>query len=1002
MIPLGEKSKREQMILEAKINREHMKMGLEEGRKDELHDHKAEQERLKLEKAKAELEALYQKMQLERADLEFKSEIEKTKLQMEMQKAEAEVHMDLADRQMQSKREDDKHNVSMSHENNKNQLDLHKRSADAHMNQQLKYHSAKAKAAMDPEAPHEVPELDLRDIPKPKAFRQGTPSVFNAGNSGYEQGTKSVMGKVKMPNFAMPKPSQGYHHGGYAEAQALSGMDARQAQHPPVPQGYWLGIDEVIPDPKKQQQQQQAGAQIYQRMDSSGNAIQNNYVLADSTKQRQQAAPPTATLATSISPQARWEAAQAAKRQRGYNHGTAGAPPHPMTGKAPTNPEAGPSDTVPTMLTPGEAVIPREAAQNPKNKPLINALIQEGRHVQKFGHGTSGVPGYALGSHHVQGYVAGTQSVADTDIYWANQGESATTQQTEEEKKRRIEQQVAPVQNEDGSSQAMGVPPVDPQGSIEFSSQKVERPAHADSTPDRMDTNQSTPDQRLNQRVENEEAAMASIPKPEEGWGSKITKGLGAAGSIFGMNADEVKRMAAQAAAAKLMGYNTKTALNAGFKGAMHQADQRAQRQHQADVIAQQDRRLDSKEAQAAAALSSKEAAASKAAEAKEQKAAYQGAFKEEYARLTKEEFLPEHEARAKADAYAKALATGQAQGGGEAGSSGQPQVRQGQYLGQPLVGQYAHAPSKPGHDVVLTDPKTMATKQVPTHIIKVKGVDTPFVNAQMPEGGYKQIPLQEYKQMHLNQGYGVHDMSANDTLEAKKRAQEQDARARQTSAIQLASHNMAVRAEGRSIESHQQSMANFTQSQQDHAIKTIKANLPEFVAGTTEKDKGSPEKQVNRDKIANGVLQTARELGINPNDTAFIHMVEQTGSLIANDPKLSKTVSPEGVRRALMTTIVSGLPDGGHLVQPVQHKDVASGDRKITPEEAQRQATAQVAFGGVIDGIVKSGKAKNPGQAFGILQQDWNALPAAEQTKWKKRAEGSGMTGFMFRANNL
>ena len=45
----------------------------------------------------------------------------------------------------------------------------------------------------------------------------------------------------------------------------------------------------------------------------------------------------------------------------------------------PTNPEAGPSDTVPAMLTPGEAVIPASAAQDPENKPIINALINEGR-----------------------------------------------------------------------------------------------------------------------------------------------------------------------------------------------------------------------------------------------------------------------------------------------------------------------------------------------------------------------------------------------------------------------------------------------------------------------------------------------------------------------------------------------------------------------------------------------------------------------------------------------
>ena len=37
------------------------------------------------------------------------------------------------------------------------------------------------------------------------------------------------------------------------------------------------------------------------------------------------------------------------------------------------------TDTVPAMLTPGEAVIPRAAAQDPKNKPLIKQMVQEGR-----------------------------------------------------------------------------------------------------------------------------------------------------------------------------------------------------------------------------------------------------------------------------------------------------------------------------------------------------------------------------------------------------------------------------------------------------------------------------------------------------------------------------------------------------------------------------------------------------------------------------------------------
>ena len=45
----------------------------------------------------------------------------------------------------------------------------------------------------------------------------------------------------------------------------------------------------------------------------------------------------------------------------------------------PTNPEAGPSDTVPAMLTPGEAVIPASVAQDPDAKPVIRAMVEEGR-----------------------------------------------------------------------------------------------------------------------------------------------------------------------------------------------------------------------------------------------------------------------------------------------------------------------------------------------------------------------------------------------------------------------------------------------------------------------------------------------------------------------------------------------------------------------------------------------------------------------------------------------
>jgi len=49
------------------------------------------------------------------------------------------------------------------------------------------------------------------------------------------------------------------------------------------------------------------------------------------------------------------------------------------------------TDTVPAMLTPGEAVIPRAAAQDPRNKPMIAKMVQQGRQAQHHARGTTGV-----------------------------------------------------------------------------------------------------------------------------------------------------------------------------------------------------------------------------------------------------------------------------------------------------------------------------------------------------------------------------------------------------------------------------------------------------------------------------------------------------------------------------------------------------------------------------------------------------------------------------------
>ena len=53
-------------------------------------------------------------------------------------------------------------------------------------------------------------------------------------------------------------------------------------------------------------------------------------------------------------------------------------------------PGTGNQDTVPTMLTPGEAVIPAQAAQDPANRPMIAQLVA-GKRVQGFNEGTTGV-----------------------------------------------------------------------------------------------------------------------------------------------------------------------------------------------------------------------------------------------------------------------------------------------------------------------------------------------------------------------------------------------------------------------------------------------------------------------------------------------------------------------------------------------------------------------------------------------------------------------------------
>jgi hypothetical protein len=88
-----------------------------------------------------------------------------------------------------------------------------------------------------------------------------------------------------------------------------------------------------------------------------------------------------------------------------FNNGTSGVPemdygPDPLQGymngtnyvgynQGTNMAYAGGTDSVPAMLTPGEAVIPAAAAQNPQNKPAINAMVAEGRQANAVANSTA-------------------------------------------------------------------------------------------------------------------------------------------------------------------------------------------------------------------------------------------------------------------------------------------------------------------------------------------------------------------------------------------------------------------------------------------------------------------------------------------------------------------------------------------------------------------------------------------------------------------------------------
>jgi len=94
---------------------------------------------------------------------------------------------------------------------------------------------------------------------------------------------------------------------------------------------------------------------------------------------------------------------------------TLGIPPVSHAGIPPVtleNPEAGPSDTIPAMLTPGEAVIPASVAQDSAYKPVIEALVNEGRVRNRQPGGVKGFADGTLGDDQIMAYESGGDPLA--------------------------------------------------------------------------------------------------------------------------------------------------------------------------------------------------------------------------------------------------------------------------------------------------------------------------------------------------------------------------------------------------------------------------------------------------------------------------------------------------------------------------------------------------------------------------------------------------------------
>ena len=99
-----------------------------------------------------------------------------------------------------------------------------------------------------------------------------------------------------------------------------------------------------------------------------------------------------------------------------FNRGTASVPqmdygPDPLMmkggGMVPMKGYQQGVDSVPAMLTPGEAVIPAPAAQNPANQPAIQGMIQQGRDMQDGKMPMQGQPEMSMEVMDVSGPLSG-------------------------------------------------------------------------------------------------------------------------------------------------------------------------------------------------------------------------------------------------------------------------------------------------------------------------------------------------------------------------------------------------------------------------------------------------------------------------------------------------------------------------------------------------------------------------------------------------------------------